>query len=51
MKCEICKEKIQTTFMNKIIGTLYTKGKKRYGVCNSCQSKLTVTEIKQKLNL
>ena len=37
--------------MNKIVGTIYSKGKKRLGICNSCQSKLTYKEIKEKLNL
>jgi len=34
-KCSICKEKIETTFLNKLIGT-YIKGKP---VCSQCQRK------------
>ena len=35
MKCDICKEKIEETFLNKIKGTRI--GKKF--VCDSCQKK------------
>lgn len=51
MKCEICNKKIETTFMNKIIGTYYVKGKKKYPICNECQKKLSDNDIKQKLKL
>lgn len=40
MKCEICHEKIETTFLSKIRGTLIKKGKKTYAVCSNCQKKL-----------
>ncbi|HIH31388.1 TPA: hypothetical protein HA235_01645 [Candidatus Woesearchaeota archaeon] len=51
MKCELCSKRIELTFMNKIIGTLYTKGKKQKAVCNDCQSRYSSREIKEKLNL
>jgi hypothetical protein len=51
MKCAICNKRIEITFMNKIVGTLYTKGKKHYAVCDDCQSRHTSKEIKEKLNL
>jgi hypothetical protein len=51
MKCSICSKKIETTFMNKIVGTVYTKGKKHHGVCKDCQSRFTSKEIKEKLGL
>ncbi len=35
IKCDICGDKIQTTFLGKVIGTKI--GKKH--VCNICQSK------------
>ncbi len=40
MKCEICKNKIEETFLNKIIGGYVKdeKGKKHL-VCASCQKK------------
>lgn len=49
MKCEICNSKIEITFMNKIVGTYYTNGRKKKIVCPSCQKKLSTTEIKSKL--
>ncbi len=40
MKCEICKERIQETFLKKIVGTMIKdeKHKKRY-FCGACQKK------------
>jgi len=51
MKCEICGKKIETTFMNKILGTYYTKGKKKKAVCAGCQKNISEKEIREKLNL
>ena len=51
MKCNICNKRIELTFMNKILGTYYTKGKKRYNVCKDCQSRHTSKELKEKLGL
>lgn len=51
MKCTLCSKKIETTFMNKIVGTVYTKGKKHHAVCNDCQKRHTSKEIKEKLGL
>jgi len=51
MKCNICNKKIETTFMNKIIGTMYTKGKKKYPICSNCQKEFSNKEIKEKLEL
>jgi uncharacterized CHY-type Zn-finger protein len=50
MNCTICKSKIQETFLRKPIGSYVkdAKGKKKI-ICNSCQSKLTIEEIKEKL--
>jgi hypothetical protein len=40
MKCKICKEKINTTFLNKRIGTVIKDEKgKSYDVCFECQKK------------
>lgn len=41
MKCEICSKAIETTFMNKLLGTYIKdeKGKKHI-VCFECQKKL-----------
>ena len=40
MKCEICNKNIETTFMNKILGTYIKdeKGKKHL-ICFECQKK------------
>ncbi len=45
MKCEICKKKIEETFLNKILGTYVKdeKGKKHL-VCFECQKKFTTKE-------
>jgi len=50
MNCTICKNKIQETFLRKIIGT-YVKDEKRKKkvVCKDCQTKLSVEEIKEKI--
>jgi len=51
MKCEICREKIEETFLNKIVGSYVKdeKGKKHL-VCNSCQKRYgTKKEILAKL--
>ncbi|MFH1054294.1 MAG: hypothetical protein V1740_07785 [Candidatus Woesearchaeota archaeon] len=39
-KCEICKKKIEETFLKKMVGTVVKdeKGKKHF-VCSSCQTK------------
>lgn len=39
-KCSICNKKIETTFLNKILGT-YVKNKKgkRKAICFECQKK------------
>lgn len=41
MKCEICKNKLDETFLNKIKGTYVKDAKgKLHTVCFECQSKL-----------
>ena len=38
MKCEICKKKIEETFLNKIIGAYFKDAKgKKHPVCQTCQ--------------
>ena len=40
MKCEICKEKINETFLKKIIGTVIKDEKgKKHTICFECQKK------------
>lgn len=51
MKCEICKEKIEETFLKKILGTHIKDEKgKKHVVCKDCQKNLkTKEEILKKL--
>ena len=40
MKCEICNKTIETTFMEKILGTYIKDGKgKKHAICQECQKK------------
>ena len=48
MKCDNCGKKIETTFMNKIVGTYYTRGKRRKAVCPQCQK---FPDIKERIKL
>ncbi|MEK6833089.1 MAG: hypothetical protein AABY32_03500 [Nanoarchaeota archaeon] len=50
MKCELCKEKIETTFLEKLKGTYVKVNKKLYTICNNCQKKFSVKEIREKLS-
>ena len=45
-KCEICGNKIQTTFLNKIIGTTIKIEGKKKTICSGCQKKYG-TNIKE----
>ena len=46
MKCAICSNKIETTFLNKIVGTYINKKP----VCQECQKKYTTKdELQEKL--
>lgn len=51
MKCEICKSKIDETFLEKPIGTYIKDEKgKKHTICSSCQKKFkTKEEILTKL--
>lgn len=51
VKCAICNEKVQTTFLNKLVGTYQRNSKgKREAICKSCQQELSKEEIKEKLD-
>lgn len=43
LKCSICNEKIETTFLGKLIGTYVNKKT----VCNNCQKKYK--DLKEKV--
>ncbi|MEM2115964.1 MAG: hypothetical protein QW524_03305 [Candidatus Woesearchaeota archaeon] len=49
MKCEICKQELKKTYLDKFVGTVIydNKGKLHY-ICNSCQSKIDKGEISTK---
>lgn len=40
VKCEVCGEKIENLFLDKIAGTYIKKGKKLKSICSNCQRKL-----------
>ncbi len=44
VKCVICKNKIEETFLNKIIGTYVNKK----SVCRSCQTTYKIEELEEK---
>ncbi len=45
MKCEICSNKIETTFLKKILGTfIKDENGKKHCVCTACQSNLKTKE-------
>jgi hypothetical protein len=46
VKCDICKEKIAKTFLNKLLGTtINSEGKTKY-VCSDCQKEHKDTDLK-----
>jgi hypothetical protein len=51
-KCELCKEEIGTTFLDKLDGTIIKTGKgetsKKHYICSSCQ-KENKDNLKEKL--
>ena len=54
MKCEICNKNIETTFMNKILGTYIKNDKgKKHAICFGCQQKFSndKARIVEKLNI
>lgn len=50
MNCSICNKKLEETFLQKLVGTyIRNKSGKKKPVCNECQKKLTVEQIKEKI--
>jgi hypothetical protein len=39
VKCDLCGQKIEMTFLNKIIGTIVKKDGKKKNICSDCQKK------------
>lgn len=48
-KCEICKSNVEQTFLEKPIGTIVKVKGKQFLICNQCQKKHSVEEIKEQL--
>jgi DNA-directed RNA polymerase subunit RPC12/RpoP len=44
MKCAVCGKNIETTFLNKIVGTMVRIDGKKHYVCSECQKKLRTRE-------
>jgi len=40
MKCKICNNKIEKTFLNKIVGTIINENGKKTYICNHCQKEM-----------
>ncbi len=50
MKCEICKNKIEETFLKKLLGThIKDSMGKRHAVCQECQKRYSKEEMLKKL--
>lgn len=47
MKCDICKQKIEETFLKKIKGTYVKVNGKQKVVCSSCQKQNKMEEVKK----
>ena len=50
MKCELCKENIEKTFLDKIRGIYIKVNSKIKTVCRDCQKKYSMNEIREKLS-
>jgi len=47
MKCEICRKEIESTFMNKLLGTYIKDGKgKKHTICFECQKKFNNDKVR-----
>tara|TARA_Y100000310_G_scaffold337122_1_gene423371 strand:- start:9886 stop:10041 length:156 start_codon:yes stop_codon:yes gene_type:complete len=51
MKCDICKDKVEETFLGKPLGTYIGSGKKKKIVCQNCQKTMTIEEIKKRVRI
>jgi hypothetical protein len=49
VKCNLCKDKIEETFLNKILGTVVKHNNKLNYICKSCQKKYSHRQILDKL--
>lgn len=52
MKCEICKSKVNETFLKKPIGTYIKDSKgKKHVICHECQGKFDNDKVKMLENI
>ncbi len=49
MKCDLCSNKIEETFLEKINGMYIKINSKIKTICSDCQKKYSIQEIKDKL--
>ena len=49
MKCASCQQQINTTFMNKLVGTYVKKDSKQVAVCDECQRGYTHEELLERI--
>ena len=49
MKCDICNNKVEETFLEKIKGNYIKVNSKLKTICNNCQKKYSIKEIRDKL--
>ena len=50
MKCDLCGNKIEETFLEKIKGIYVKINHKNKLICSNCQKKYSIQEIKEKLS-
>ena len=50
VKCDLCGQKVPTTFLNKLLGTVIKdKNGKKKTICSDCQRKYSKEDIKDLL--
>jgi len=49
MNCSLCGKKIETTFLNKIVGTIVKHKGKKYFICNECQKRFSSENFKEEV--
>tara|TARA_Y100000031_G_C8176043_1_gene364161 strand:+ start:558 stop:710 length:153 start_codon:yes stop_codon:yes gene_type:complete len=50
MKCDLCKQKVEETFLKKMFGTYVKIGKKQKLICSRCQSQKPMEEIRKQIS-
>lgn len=48
VKCDLCGQKVPTTFLNKLVGTIIKdKNGKKKTICSNCQKEHSKEELKE----